>query len=329
VVARRTRLAAAMTVGMVAAVFTWLCLRRPHFTSDFAYTWNGARVLLAGRNPYDAFPGILPDGLFYPMPTLLLSATVAWLPQPIAGAILFGLASAALAYTVTRDGLWRLYLFAGAPFLMAANLAQWSPLVMLAAFLPAAGWVATLKPNIGLAVLGYRPSWRAAVSAALALAVGFAVQPSWLVDWLRETRLVESHPAPLRTLPGLLLLLALLKWRRPEARLLLLMGLVPQLLFFSDQLPLSLVARTRRELVLLGAASQVGFVAFYLSLRTGDQYVLKAAPFVLASTYLPALLLVLRRPNEGPLPDWLERALARLPSNRMRSVASSAPGLSD
>jgi hypothetical protein len=98
---------------------------------------------------------------------------------------------------------------------------------------------------------------------------------------------------------GLVLLLSALRWRAREGRLLLASAVVPQLLLFADQLPLWLVARTRQELVAMTACSQVGFVLWYSSLREGDLFVLKAAPYVLAFVYLPALVIVLRQRRDN------------------------------
>jgi len=36
--------------------------------------------------------------------------------------------------------------------------------------------------------------------------------------------------------------------------------------------------------------------------------------YVLLGCYAPALYIVLRRPNEGPVPPWLERRVTRLPA---------------
>ncbi len=69
----------------------------------------------------------------------------------------FGLSSAALAYVITRDGLWRVHVFMSAPFVTAALLVQFSPLLMAATFLPAVGFLTTLKPNIGLPLLALPP----------------------------------------------------------------------------------------------------------------------------------------------------------------------------
>jgi hypothetical protein len=47
-------------------------------------------------------------------------------------------------------------------------------------------------------------------------------------------------------------------------------------------------------------------------LRPGTTYVAAAAPYVLLGAYLPALLLVLRRPNRGDVPPWIDAVLHRL-----------------
>ena len=95
---------------------------------------------------------------------------------------------------------------------------------------------------------------------------------------------------------------AVIRWRSPEGRLFLAMICVPQSLFFADQLPLQMVARSRRQSAVLAAASLVAFGAWYFFLRPGDLYVQRAAPWVLALVYLPALgvLLVGRKPAAVP-----------------------------
>ena len=106
--------------------------------------------------------------------------------------------------------------------------------------------------------------------------------------------------------------MALLRWRRPEARLVAAMACVPQLMYFADQLPLWLVARTRRETMVLSAVSATAWVASLLvNIQADRQPAFSSVPYVLAGVYLPVLVMVLRRPNEGPLPEWVERALAK------------------
>lgn len=295
----RTRLRAAAAIGLASGVLAWVFMAHARAEPDFLVWWTAARDLLAGGNPYRAVPGTpawpFEDPLFYPLPAVLATVPVCWLPMPIAGALVMAGSGAALAWCATRDGLHRLWLFASGSYVMALELGQWSPLLLTAAFVPAAGWVATLKPSLGLAVIAYRPTWRGIAAAAGVVLASFLVLPSWALDW-RANLSHLHHAVPVATTLGPLLLLALLRWRRPEARLLLVMACVPQLLFFADQLPLWLVARSRRETAVLSLLSLAALAAWWLAVEAGDRHVVRAAPYVLASIYLPALIFVLRSP---------------------------------
>ena len=299
------RLMAALGVGLASGLFAYLLHGRSGFWPDFVFPWQAARELLAGRDPYAALPGNLPEPfespLLYPLPSVLAAVPLARLTLPAAGAIMMGLSAALLAYVITRDGWYRLWMLASAPFVMAVNLGQWSPLVTVAALEPALGALATLKPNIGLAAFAYRPSRGMVIGSAIVFALSLVVLPQWPLEWLRAIRSLPGHPAPILAVQGagLVLLLSALRWRAREGRLLLVSAIVPQLLLFADQLPLWLVARTRQELVAMTACSQVGFVLWYSSLREGDLFVLEAAPYVLAFVYLPALVIVLRQRRDS------------------------------
>lgn len=131
--------------------------------------------------------------------------------------------------------------------MLALTIGQWSPLLAAAALAPALGALAAVKPTLGRAMLAYRARWRAALPAAAVLAASLVVLPGWPRGWLANLAHVEGHPAPAFTAAGCALLLALLRWRQPEARLLVVLACGPQLLFFADQLAVGLVARTRRE----------------------------------------------------------------------------------
>ena len=114
---------------------------------------------------------------------------------------------------------------------------------------------------------------------------------------------------------GVLCLLALSKWRRPEARLLAFMACVPQLPYWADQLPLFVIPRQRREMQMLMLATIVGFLCWSEFGRSDPSrdFIDSMRPFSVAFTYAPALLLILRRKNVGPLPAWLERKASTLP----------------
>jgi hypothetical protein len=119
---------------------------------------------------------------------------------------------------------------------------------------------------------------------------------------------------------GPVILLALLRWRRPEARLLVALAFVPQLLFWADQLPLFLIPRTRGETKALFLCTAAGFLIWYVQFWDNPAYVLAAAPYVLASAYIPCVIMVLRRPNEGELSGWIARIGVRVAQPRTRSA---------
>ena len=126
------------------------------------------------------------------------------------------------------------------------------------------------------------------------------------------------HPA------GPLLLLALTRWRRPEARLVAAFALVPHSTLFYEALPLLvLVPRTRQQLLALLLLNWIGtLVEAWLVFLPGFEWrsnVYVVGELMLAFAYLPALIVVLRRPNvapdDAPLPAWAEqaaRAMSRL-----------------
>ena len=164
----RDRWLVAIGIGLASACIAYYSARRPGAIPDFLYPWTGARLFLGGLDPYEAIraglggPPPYDEPLFYPFTMLLALMPVAKLDYELAGAIVFGVSAGLLAYLVTRDGLWRIHLFASAPFVSAALLVQFSPLVMTAGLLPALGFLTTLKPNLGVAILASRPS-RAAI----------------------------------------------------------------------------------------------------------------------------------------------------------------------
>jgi hypothetical protein len=290
------RAAFALVVGVAAGVYAWagIVIHHGSFVPDFQFFWSSARILLSGHNPYLGFPTTVPDPLYYPLPSVLAAVAVAWLPLAIAAGVAVAVSAALLAWAIPS---WRWPMFASSAYVMAASQGQWSPLIVVGAVVPAAGFLATLKPNLGLAAFAYRPTVRGMALAALALVLSIVVLPTWPWDWLRNLRTLEGHPPPLFTLRGSFLWLAVVRWRTPEARLLLAMAAVPQLLFFADQLPLWLIPQTRSRTTLLSAFSLAGYGLFYLSLGQGERYVPAAAPFVLGLIYLPALAMVLFPPR--------------------------------
>jgi hypothetical protein len=296
--------------GLLAALQAWQ-VRSLGQQSDFDYWWRAAQRWTGGANPYGGVPLTpgwpLPDRFFYPMPAVLAAWPVHALSLPAAAGVTLALSTAVLVWALSAAGWWRLWLLGSPGFILAIEVGQWSPLLTAAVLLPALGWACAIKPSIGLAHLCYRLDWRAAGLAAAFLLVSVAILPLWPNAWLSNLASLQGHPPPIATPIGACAALALFRWRQSEARLLFGLACVPQLLFFSDQLALGLVARSFRQLLALLACQWIAAAIWWASRPAETTYVAAAAPFVLAGVYVPALLVVLRRPNTGDLPAWIER----------------------
>lgn len=279
----RQRLAAALAIGLLSALLTYLRLAGAGvLAADFTWAWRGAQMLLAGQNPYllirpeGAYP--FNDFLYYPLPALLVAAPLSWLPGPLAGAIFIGLASGLLGWGVLGAGWRRLIVFASPPYLYALFSVQWAPLITAAALIPELGFALAAKPNLGLPVLLAYPSRRRYLIFGATALVSLLLLPGWPLAMLAH---ISTHLnyTPLISWYGPLLLLALPFWRAAPARLLLAMALMPQRLLY-DQLPLWLVPQTSRQLLLLTLAGWAG-VVIGLALGWGEA--------ALLFSYLPAL----------------------------------------
>lgn len=306
----RRRIAVALAIGIASGVFSCMMALRPGAAPDFAYPQTAARLFLEGQNPYAVMEG--PPGspapfdqpFFYPFTALIPLFPFAFLPTALATGLFLGLSSAALAWCITRDGWWRLHIFASAPFVIAASVGQFSPLLMVMAFSPWAGCLAAVKPNLGLALFLRKPNVPAVVGSVLLLAISVVVFPEWPADWresLRRSVSDQTHRAPVVQAGGFVLLLSVVAWRTAAGRLLLALSLVPQALLFYDQLPLWLIPRTRAQSVFLTAASQAGMVIWYLSLRPGENVILSGYSYIVPTLFLPALGVLL----------WQHRARTR------------------
>jgi len=286
----------AAAIGVAAGILCYAFLARRDGGGDFFFVWSSVRTLIAGQNPYHLAP-VGPenpggDPLQYPLPALLLVAPFAWLPLPMAGGLFLGLSSALLAHGLLRTGYHRLPIFMSAPFIMAVSLGQWSPLITAAALEANLGFVFAAKPNLGLPAWLYRPNARAILGGLVLLAVSFAVLPSWPIDWYDNVRTRPEKFSPIKSVVGPVLLLAAVKWRRPESRLFLGMVCVPQALFFYDQLVLGLIPRTLRQSLIFALASFALLLAWFHRLGPGEYYVQKAIPYATA-LYFVALAILL------------------------------------
>jgi hypothetical protein len=201
--------------------------------------------------------------------------------------------------------------------LSTAAAGQNTALVTVAALTPALGWLVAIKPNVGIAIVAMRPSKWMIIGALAFAAAGLVIVPTWPRDWLRAVAADPGfHFAPVQLRGGIVMLLALARWRRPEARLLASLSCVPHTMTWYDALPIMLVPATYRELLVLGILSHLAsFAAAWMTLTLDGPALFRAtAPIALWGVYIPALVLVLRRPNHGELPPSLERRIARWPA---------------
>jgi hypothetical protein len=320
-----SRIGPTVTLAFLAGALSLLkSFDTPQYASDLDQLHYAARVLLAGRNPYAAIgPGLNGPNwhwpLYYPLTAVLLVMPLAWMPIVAARAVFSAVYSAVLAWALCDGPVWRRAVFISGAWMFAVIAGQWAPLFLAATMIPELGWATTAKPTSGIAAIAGTPRWKrlgpAMVIGTTLIAISLAWMPNWPLEWWRSTR-GASHIRPLVSSAfGFPLLAAVGRWRRPEARLLLVLALVPQnpgiyetVLLFSIpdrayQAAYFVLASWAVAIAAPAATSFADFTAFANEMRV----------LLLATMYLPALLMVLVRPNEGTIPAWLDRAVSRAP----------------
>lgn len=319
----RLRVAVAIAVGEICGVLAWATQFSGR--TDWAQIWYGSRALIDGISPYSVVgPGRLFEWQFpllYPLPALVVGVPFSLAPLAVAVGLFAGCSAALLTFALTKDGWSRLFLLLGAPFLLAMLSAQWSILLTAAALLPPLGFVFVAKPTLGGALLMYKPSRMAVIGGALLLLVSFAARPSWLGEWVPMLSQTGHMVVPLAHAGGPLLLLALLRWRRPEARMLLALACVPQTALLYEVVPLMLVPATLGESAVFVALSWVVFGLWAPSrqgFETIAQSVAASIQVVVPLLYLPCLGMILRRRNEGEVPAWIEHGAATIRATLLR-----------
>ncbi|HJU72780.1 MAG TPA: hypothetical protein VJ717_03470 [Gemmatimonadaceae bacterium] len=315
---RSRRLAVAFAVGILGAAFAlWLRLSGRSDFSDFDQLWLAARALLDGSDPYAAVRAQWVWPLYYPLPAVLCAIPFAPLPVEWAHGVFAGVVAALFAYAITADGFFRLPAILAYAFVYALQQGQWSPLLTAAAILPWLGFVFAAKPTIALAMIAYRPRRLAVMLAAVFTLASIAVMPRWPLEWGNTITDADHLRAPITYMGGPLILLALARWRRPEARLLLVLGCVPQTFVAYETVPLFLVCRSRVETIMLAILSVVAELVgtSFSPAQTDDllNLIRVRGPLLLLFMYVPALVMILRRPNVGEVPAWLERQIGRWP----------------
>ena len=304
---RAWRIRASLAAAVVAGVFVVLLYarQRPGVISDWDPTWAGTQALLRGQSPYAAIQvPPWPNWLLYPLPALLLTIPFTFVPLPLARGLFAAVGAAAFTYVVTRRGRWTLYFLISGAMLWSWVDVQWPPLLIAAALTPSLSWILAVKPTAGFALWAAYPNRKALIGGLLFVAVSFLVRPGWVREWLDSVARTPQEPHLFRP-GGFLLLLGLLRWRRPEGRLLACLGLVPGTTAVYETLPLALVCRNRPEAAAFASLTMLAHLLFQLGPQ-GAWPVGAAYQWwvLLILVYLPALVVVLGRPNEVDEGDW-------------------------
>jgi hypothetical protein len=303
---RGWRIRAALAAAALAGVFVVaLYARQPEgVISDWDPTFAATLALLRGESPYAAIQvPPWPNWLLYPLPALLFSVPFTLLPLELARGVFAAVGTAAFTYVVTRQGRWTLYFLLSGAMLWSWVDVQWPPLLIAAALTPAFSWLLAIKPTAGFALWTAYPNRPAVVGGLLFVALCFLVWPGWVGEWLAAVAKTPHAPHLYRP-GGFLLLLGLLRWRRPEGRLLAVLGLIPQTTALYETLPIALLCRNRLEAAAFAALTMLAHLLFHLGPQgpwpVGAEYQWWV---LLALVYLPAIAAVLRRPNVAE-PFW-------------------------
>lgn len=335
-VPRKTRTLLALAIGCLTAWPTYRAFSEVSPHRDFVQVWAMARALLHGQNPYHVIgPGLAFHWawpLMYPLPAALVAIPVAPFSEITATVIFSGLAGVAFAWALTEHGIAPLAGVFSAALMNAVTSGQWSPLLAGATALPWLGVLFIAKPTMGAVYFAYRPTWWPIVGGGILAAAAFALEPTWLMDWFAAIRQNAAIWAPYTSYRsiigepgGFLALLCLLRWRRPEARLVAALACVPLTPMPYELVALFLVPRKAGEAALLAAAGWA--VQFRLDtviphLPTFGQRYDYTAQLMALTLYPLATLMVLRRQNEGTVPAWIESAIRYFPPGLRGNAAS-------
>ncbi len=288
----RGRIAVSLVIGLCSGAFCWFLLTHLQLgAADFNWTFDAARDLFARSNPFSRVPsGTIP----YPIPAVLFAMPFAVFPRTAAAGLFFGVSSGLLAFGLTRHGYTRLLIFLAYPYWAALLVVQWTPLISAAAFFPFLLPVTMAKPQVGLPVALTHLSRRGLAACVVVLLVTFVLMPNWLAYWIPLLKGYQ-HYFPLLVFPGPLLLLALLRYRDPDAQLLLLASIMPQRWFY-DPLILWLIPKSRREILATVFFSWGAGIWRWYHMPTSFTQV---GRWTVLCIYLPMLVIVLRKGSKA------------------------------
>ena len=315
--------AGCLVAAIAAGIFAWY-RHGDNGTPDFDQLYFGAMALRRGLNPYAAVgPHALYEWgtrLYYPLPALVAVLPLTVFPVRFAAALFVAASGFALGWAVeTRGDRWAYVLLATNAFLSGAASGQWSVLLLAAAWLPVAGVAGIAKPNVAILSAAYWTRLRdflpALMGGSTLLCVAFVLRPRWPVEWIAVLGRTPWQHAAILYPGGWLVLAALTRWRRPEARYLVAYALLPQTPGPYTDLMLFAVPRGRWQYVWLALLSGATWPITRLIRPSGPQLdrVATYGAVSVVVLLLPCVAMVLRRPNVGGAPAWAERWVARAP----------------
>jgi hypothetical protein len=334
----RSVLAGVVVAALGTGLYAWYWGGQPGHP-DFDQLYYAALSVRAGASPYTA---VGPTGAFhwstpfyYPMPAALLIVPLTVVSVRAAGAVFVAVSGFALGGALEMMGeRWRYLLVASRGFVASAALGQWSIVLLAAAWLPILGIVGSTKPNVAL-VSAARWSRRDFVIPALGslvlIVVSFAIRPSWIGEWRTALSDAPYQRSPLFYPGGFLALAALVRWRRPEARCLVAYALIPQTPGPYTDFMLFTIPCGTWETALLALLSYAPFPILNAMGPVNEHIELfpRYAGISNCVLVLPCVIMLLRRPNEGPAPTWVERRVASLPSWIRGSAVCRVPPHAD
>jgi hypothetical protein len=320
-------------VGVLTFGFVWAGQSDGGMAVDFDYIHAGARAVLHGESPYEAVRGMHKYPYYYPLTATIISAPFGALSKHLAVSLFTALGMALLCYSLAASNGasngaskgYRQWIVLSPMAFQAVLFGQWSPWLTAGVGLPWLGLVWAAKPNIGLALFAAYPSRKALWGILAILVASVLVMPSWPLSWYEAMQGTPQYIAPMMRPGGFLLLLAWLRWRTPEGRLLGVMAMVPHTTTFYELVPLLLIPQTRGRFYWAFGLAWV--VALYLRFGvvglpdpTPVQILDEVWPYVLVGLYLPALYFVLRQPSSVAAPRPAAPSVPPLPSTAASEV---------
>ena len=289
-------LAIAFVVGFRLLLYALI----PDRYSDFDLLYYAADHLVHGVNPYPIATQWFKYPLFYPMPAVLLAVPFTLLPLDLARPVFDIVTGCALVYALWRyRGPYAVLAILSGAYLFALRNGQTTPLMVAASLIPALGFLLVVKPNTGLPLWLARPSRLAVIGGLAFLLVGLVVLPSWPRDWWAALHQDNGHLVPPVLRPfGFLLLLAALRWRSTEGRLILAIAFIPQNTLPHELVSLALIPANLLEMGIYVAGSWIAVAVAADRMHHSHsiaEWTATSWPAALLGVYLPMLWLMLRR----------------------------------